>query len=365
MTGSLQPDRHHRQTLLPQIGAAGQAALRQGHALIVGCGALGCVAAELLCRAGVGAITVIDRDVVEWTNLQRQVLFSERDAREQSPKAVAAAARLFEIDPGGHVRPIIADVTRRNVLDLVRGGGSQMLRRAGVIVDGTDNFETRYLLNDAAVSTGVPLVYAGVVGTQGLTMTIVPGASACLRCVFDTPPAVGSAQRSATCDTVGVLGPAVGAIASIQAAEAIKILAGRTVEARRTVLSVDAWTGACQDIDVSGARRDDCACCGLRRFEFLDASGDEPAKLCGRDAVQVAAPSGGSGRVDLGGLAERLARHGMFTASRFLVRGVLADERGDEGGAVGLTVFADGRAIVTGTSRPERARSIYARYLGG
>ncbi len=356
--------------LLPQIGAAGQERLRGGHALLVGCGALGCVVAEMLCRAGVGAITLVDRDIVEWTNLQRQVLFDERDAAEGHPKAVAAAARLFAIDPGVHVRPLVADVTRRNVIELVQGGGSQLLRRATVIIDGTDNFETRYLLNDAAVKCGVPLVYAGVVGTAGVTMTVVPGESACLRCVFDDPPAVGSAQRGATCDTVGVLGPAVGAIASVQAAEAIKVLAGRTGEVRRTLLSIDVWSGAVRDVDLARARREDCACCGVGRFEFLDgAGGDEPARLCGRHAVQVSPV--GAGRMDLAGLAARLKDHGEFTVSRFLVRGVLRGERGEAedgsggGGEIGLTVFADGRAIVTGTSRVERARGIYARYVGG
>lgn len=353
---------------MPQIGAEGQARLRGGHALVVGCGALGCMAAEMLCRAGVGTITLVDRDVVEWTNLQRQVLFDERDAAEGNPKSVAAAARLFAIDPGVHVRALVADVVRRNVVELVAGGGSQLLRRADVVVDGTDNFEARYLLNDAAVKCGVPLVYAGVVGMAGVTMTVVPRETACLRCVFDEPPSVGSAQRGATCDTVGVLGPAVGAIASVQAAEAIKILAGRVDAVRRTVLSIDVWSGEARSVDVSAARREGCVCCGLGRYEFLDGvEGDEPARLCGRDAVQVS-PTG-PGRMDLGGLAARLRAHGEFAASRFLVRGVLSGERADSegegGGRIGLTVFADGRAIVTGTSRVERARGIYARYVGG
>jgi molybdopterin-synthase adenylyltransferase len=366
------PSPPHRQSLLPQIGPAGQAAISHGHALIVGLGGLGSVAAEMLARAGVGTLTLVDRDVVDHSNLGRQVLYARADADEALPKPVAAARRIAQIDPHVRVRAHSSDVTRRNVLDLLAGGLAPDFDASdtgvpaappAVVLDCTDNFDARYLLNDAAVRLGLPLVYAGAVGTSGLAMTVAPGATACLRCVFETPPDLASPQRSATCDTVGVLGPAVAIMGNLQAAEAIKILAGRAAEVRRGIISIDAWTGAVRTIDATAARRPDCPCCGERRFEFLEGSNlPDSAALCGRDSVQVH-PSA-QGRVDLASLATRLASHGEFALTRFLLRGVLTPERGDEGAPVRLAVFPDGRAIISGVTRPERARAIYARYIG-
>ncbi len=353
-----EPGRHHRQALLREVGAEGQGRLALGHALIVGCGALGTVSAEWLCRAGVGRLTLVDRDIVEGTNLQRQVLFSQRDAREGVPKAEGARRRLAEIDPAVRVEALMTDLTPANA--------QRTAPDAGVILDCTDNFETRYLLNDLAVQRGVALVYAGVVAMRGMQLTVLPsGATPCLRCLFPDPPAPGSAAAGATCDTVGVLGPAVGAIASVQAGEAIKVLLGATASVARGVLEVELWSGVFRRLD-AGPPDPRCPCCAERRFEFLAGErAPAPGVLCGRGAVQVGGLGADAQPIDLPALARRLAPHGEFAASRFLVRGALAHEPGDAGSPVTLTVFADGRAIVGGTERPERARAIYARYVGG
>jgi adenylyltransferase/sulfurtransferase len=359
--------------LLSEVGEAGQARLRAGRVAIVGCGALGCTIADLLARAGIGTITLIDRDVVEVTNLQRQTLYAERDAREGVPKAEAARARLCEINSGVGVRAIVADVTSENAEALLglaplphaRGSSSP----AGVILDGTDNFETRYLLNDVAVKHAVPLVYGGVIGTRGMLMNI--GADAprggatracdgpCLRCVFEQPPAPGSTP---TCDTAGVLAPVAAIVASMQAIEAMKLLLGRADAIERGLIEIDPWRGSTRRLDLS--RRADCPCCAERRFEFLSRGSEGSASLCGQDAIQIT-PAPGA-RIDLGALASRLGAHGPFSSvGAMLVRGSLSREARDGNrGAIGLTVFADGRAIVNGTTRAERARAIYARYVG-
>lgn len=371
--------RYDRQVLLPGFGAGGQARLGSSHALIVGCGALGTVVAESLCRAGVGRLTVVDRDVVEVTNLQRQTLFTEADAHEGLPKAVAARARLGAVNAQVRVRSVVADFTAGNaeVLGGFGSGDGESFGRADVILDGTDNVETRLLLNDLAVKHAAAFIYAGAVGTEAMSMSVLPrggawgegGSTPCLRCVFPEPPAPGSMP---TCDTAGVLGPVVGMIANLQAVEALKVLLGRYDLVSRSLLRFDPWNLSRQRIEVGPLGGDgSCVCCGARRFEWLDgARGGGPVALCGRDAVQVTGPGGG--RVDLGALAERLAAHGEFSATPFLTRGQLRDEARDAGRGEGLgevspitlTVFADGRAIVEGTARPERARAIYARYVG-
>lgn len=358
MTSLPDLSRYHRQSLLEEIGEAGQRRLASSHAIVVGCGALGTVSAEILVRAGVGSVTVVDRDVVELTNLQRQMLFSEADAREGLPKAEAGRRRLSAINSSVRVNAIIADVTASTAEEILGRGGAP-----GVIVDGTDNFETRYLLNDLAVARGLPWIYGAAVGMNGMTMTVVPGITACLRCVFEEPPVAGSAAASATCDTVGVFAPVTALIGSVQAGEAIKLLSGRGDGLARGLLTVDGWSGAVRRLDVSGERRAECPCCGLRRFEFLTGErGSSTVKLCGRASVQVT--PGTSGRIDLPALAERLRVHGEFEATPFLLRGTLALERGDSGGAVTLMVFADGRAIIGGVSGVELARAFYARYIG-
>jgi molybdopterin/thiamine biosynthesis adenylyltransferase len=350
-------DRYHRQTLLPGFGEEGQRRLASSSILLVGCGALGCAIADLLARAGVGHLTIVDRDTVELTNLQRQCLFDERDAAEAIPKAEAARRRLALINSGIDVRPLVADFNAANAKKILEAAAPALL------LDGTDNFETRYLLNDLAVSTGLPYCYGGVVGMSGLQMTIRPGETPCLRCLFEQPPAPGSTP---TCDTAGVFGPLVQMVASLQASDAIKLLLGRADAVAPVLIQIDPWTSTHRALDIAESRRPDCPCCAERRFEFLDSPSAASTALCGQNAIQVC-PAGADGRqrLDLQALAHRLRPHGDFEAGRFFLRGELSRERSETGAPFGLTVFPDGRAIVRGTTRPELARSIYARFIGG
>lgn len=377
-TGIHDEARYHRQALLPGIGRDGQARLVRSHALIVGCGALGTVAAESLCRAGVGTITVIDRDVVEPSNLQRQTLFDERDARDAAPKAVAAAARLRAINSGVRVVPMVRDFTHRTAPRILDGADPP----AGVVLDCTDNFQTRYLVNDLCVSRGNAYVYAGAVGTVGMCRAVLPRVSApgclwpgelatpCLRCLFEHPPAPGA---SPTCDTAGVLSPAPGIAALLQTAEAIKMLLGRFDLVRRTLVVCDVWDGPVRELGAGGAFDPRCPCCVGRDFPWLDGRMDSGVTtLCGRNAVQVTAaldesPGSLDHSPDLRGIGDRLRAHGEVLASASLVRCRLWGERPDAGMGgepVEITVFADGRAVVRGTRDPSRARSIYARFVG-
>lgn len=343
--------------LLPGIGEEGQRRLLSSSALVVGCGALGCVLADALARAGVGRLVLIDRDIVEITNLQRQILYDEADARDGVPKAAAAARRLKAVNSAIAIEPVVADLNARNVERLVRSIGP-----SGVVMDGTDNFQTRYLLNDACVKAAVPLVYGGVVGTAGMNMTILPGRTPCLRCVFPDPPAPGSTP---TCDTAGVLGPMVSAVAAAQAAEAIKVLLGRDDLIRPTLVQFDLWNNQRHAIDLSALDRSTCPCCALRRFDFLEGehSDSGTTSLCGSNAMQVLPATSGAA-VDLAALAGRLAAHGAFERTEHLLRGVLAVESARSGRSVELMVFRDGRALVKGTADAAVARSIYARYVG-
>jgi adenylyltransferase/sulfurtransferase len=339
-------DRYHRQVLLPQIGPARQEQLDRARALLIGCGALGTVVAEQLARAGVGRLRIADRDVVEVSNLQRQVLFDEADARDCLPKAVAAARRLSRINSMIEIDSLVVDVDSENLPELAK--------TADVIVDGTDNIETRYLINDVSVRDSIPWIYGGCVGTEGRVMTVIPGETPCLRCVFPEPPSPGELP---TCDTAGVLGPAAGIVGSIQAVEALKLLSRNFTAVARSMTVVDVWTNRFREIDLTDARRLDCPTCGRREFTFLDRpSGQFTARLCGRGAVQVRPPPGAR-PTNLDEVATRLRVAGAVTQSPFLVRCALPD-------SLQLTVFADGRIIVHGTNDPGRARSIYARYLG-
>lgn len=342
--------------LLPGIGVAGQQRLAAGHAMIVGCGALGCASAELLARAGVGTLTIIDRDVVEPTNLQRQILFDEADAAEGFPKAEAARRRLAKINSTVRVHAVVADFTHRGaervLLDASRG-------RPDILIDGTDNLETRYLLNDLSVKHALPYLYAGAVGAGGMSATFVPPKSPCLRCVFDQLPAPGSIE---TCDTVGVLGPVVTIVASCQAADAIKIMSGLTDKLSPTLLDFDLWTNSRRRIDLAAAKRSDCICCGERRFEFLEGlHASRAVKLCGQNAVQIAPALREGQSMDLAALQLKLRplAEGPVVNNGFLVRATLGTSPAYE-----LTVFEDGRTVVKGTESPETARSLYARYVG-
>lgn len=368
--------RYHRQMLLPDFGVAGQRKLGARAALILGCGALGCLAAELLARAGVGHLIIVDRDLVELTNLQRQTLFDEHDAAEGTPKAIAAAQRLGRINSAVRITPIVADLTPGNVESLMRVHGSdsgviepgarESARFVEVVVDCTDNFQTRYLINDACVKHHVPLVYAGVVGISGMLMTIRPGVGPCLRCVFPEAPAPGTTP---TCDTAGVLGPLVGMASSMQAVEAMKVLLGREDLCSTTLTEIGPWHNRFREIALDNARRvgddDPCPCCVRRRFEHLDAVNPESATLCGTRSVQITPGHSPAHRLDLSEIARRLAPHGSFIATPHLVRGAFFREREtDSDKAITLTIFPDARAIVGGTTDAAMARSILARYLG-
>lgn len=351
------PSRYHRQMILPGIGPEGQARIRAGRVAVVGCGALGSVAVDLLARAGVGELILIDRDLVEATNLQRQVLYTEQDVRACRPKAVAAAEAVARINHEVAVRVHVADLRAANALDL--------LADADVIVDGLDSFETRYLLNDVAVVTGRPYVYGGAVGTGGLSVAILPAgsprwpedqATACLRCLFEEPPPPGTGP---TCDSAGILAPVSVTVAARQVAETLKLLAGRLDALDRRMLSVDLWHGTHRGIALDEARRPDCPCCGRREFHWLAGRGEtESAVLCGREAVQVR--PAGDAAVDLARIAAGLETHGPVIRTTWLVRGAL----GPEHPGVDLTLFADGRALLHGISDPELGRRLYARVVG-
>lgn len=355
-------DRYQRQALLAPIGEAGQQRLAGSAALIVGCGALGSVAAELLARAGVGRLVIVDRDVVELTNLQRQVLFDEADAAEATPKAEAARRKLIAINRDIDIQARVADFTPAVAEELADG--------CDVIVDGTDNFETRYLLNDLAVKRTLPYVYGGAVGTSGTLMTVLPRSlhgqtpweraellSPCLRCVCGEGALPGG---GASCDTVGVLGAMTAMIASMQAAEAIKLLIGDYQAVCPTLRAIDLWANTFREIDAAAMRDDQCPCCGGRRFDYLEGrSGSSTTALCGRDAVQVS-PERSAERIDFDPIAERLAAVGSVQRNRFTLKATIdAAGRSHE-----LTLFPDGRAIIANTDDPAVARSLYSRYVG-
>jgi adenylyltransferase/sulfurtransferase len=339
-----QHERYSRQILFAGIGEAGQEKLLAGSAAIVGCGALGTVAASLLVRAGVGRLRIIDRDFVEASNLQRQTLFEEADARDALPKAVAAERRLRTINSEAQVEGIVADVTPENVRDLVSG--------FPLVLDGTDNFETRLLLNDAAISLGVPWIYAAAVASYGVTMTILPGETACLACLLEGEHKPAAMGAEATCDTAGVLNAAVGVIASMQAAEAIKILAGKPEALHGRLISCDVWSGRFQSIRV--ARNAECRACAKREFTYLEGEAQPHITMCGRDSVQIHERSR---QLNLGDLSRRLAGASAAEVrnNEFLLRFRVPPYE--------VTVFTDGRAIVKGTKDPAVARSLYARYI--
>ena len=274
---SEQREKYSRQILFAGIGDDGQQQLLGSSAVLAGCGALGTVVANLLVRAGVGRLRIIDRDFVEPSNLQRQTLFEEADAREALPKAVAAERRLRAINSDARVEGIVADLTPENAAELL--GGFQL------ILDGTDNFETRLLLNDAAISLNVPWIYAAAVGSYGVTMTIRPGETACLACLLEGDEKAAAIGAEATCDTAGVLNAAVGVIAAIEAAEAMKILAGKPEALHGRLVSTDVWSGRFQSIRV--ARHPDCRACVRREFSYLEGEAQPHITMCGRDSVQI------------------------------------------------------------------------------
>ncbi|MGA8144707.1 MAG: ThiF family adenylyltransferase [Candidatus Acidiferrales bacterium] len=340
-----QLEKYSRQILFSGIGEAGQEKLLAASAVLVGCGALGTATANLMVRAGLGRLAIIDRDFVEASNLQRQTLFEEADAREAIPKAIAAQRRLRAINSGVRVEGIVADLAADNALDLLAG--------FPLIIDGTDNFETRMLLNDAAISFGIPWIYAAAVGSYGVTMTIRPGETACLACLIEGAGKNAALGAEDTCDTAGILNAAAAMIASIEAAEATKLLAGRPEALNGKLISCDVWTGKFQAIRV--ARNPDCRACARREFAYLDGTAQPHVSLCGRDSVQIHERRR---ELDLAEIGRRVvgASASDVRNNEFLLRFRVAPYE--------MTVFPDGRAIVKGTQDPAVARSLYARYIG-
>jgi molybdopterin/thiamine biosynthesis adenylyltransferase len=333
-------DRYSRQTLFKEIGPERQKRLSQARTVIVGCGATGTAVASLLARSGVGTLRIVDRDYVENSNLQRQSLFDENDARESVPKAVAAARQIARFNSQIIVESHVADLTPANANILL--GGSD------VILDGTDNFETRYLINDYAVQNSVAWIYAAAVGSLGVTMNILPGETACLACVFPDAPR-GTVE---TCETAGILNSAVNLVASIAATEAVKFLVGARPQMRRSLLSWDVWRN--ERAEVSAARpRPGCRTCGERNFIHLAGEGRPHITLCGRNSVQIHERQR---PVDFAEMSERLKPLGMVRHNEFVLKFWREPYE--------ITLFPDGRAIIKGTTDTMIARSLYARYVG-
>lgn len=327
------------------LGEEGQKRVCASRVTICGCGALGTVLANHLARAGVGFIRIVDRDFIEIHNLQRQILFDEADVASNLPKAEAAARKMRAINSSITVEAVVTDIDHTNILDLVSD--------ADLILDGTDNFETRYLINDAAVKLGKPWIFGGVIGSEGQTMTILPGKTPCLRCVVEDSPPPG---MTPTCETAGVLGPAVSTIASFEAIEAIKILSGDFESLNRDLIMIDLWNWSFRQLKVAGLLgKVDCPTCRRREFDWLEGRmGSHTTTLCGRNAVQIATRR--TDRLDFGQLAAKLVGIGEVRHNDFMLR---FETDGHE-----FTVFPDGRAIIKGTNDIARAKTLYAQYLG-
>ncbi len=333
-------DRYSRQILLKEIGAEGQQKLARARLVVVGCGATGSVAASLLARAGVGTLRILDRDYVEPSNLQRQSLFDENDAHESVPKAIAAAGQIARFNSHITIEPHVADLTPQNV--------DALLSAADLILDGTDNFETRYLINDYAVKNSVPWIYAAAVGSYAVTMNILPGETACLACIFPDSPR-GTVE---TCETAGILNSAVSLVASVAATEALKFLAGARSRMRRTLLSWDVWTNEQAEVQANSPRAE-CHVCGRREFVHLAGEGRPHITLCGRNSVQIHERQR---PVDFIEISTRLEPLGNVRHNDFVLKFFREPYE--------ITLFPDGRAIIKGTTDTAIARSLYARYIG-
>ncbi len=332
-------DRYSRQILFAPIGQAGQKRIRKAAVCIVGCGALGSFQAEALARAGIGRLRLIDRDYVDYTNLQRQWLYSETDAQKESPKAIAAAHRLHELNRHVEVEPLVTDLTPSNAEELIA--------ECDLILDGTDNFETRYLLNDLSVKRNLPWIYGAAIGSYGIAMPVVPDSGPCFACVYPESPQ----GLQPTCDVDGVLASATAAVAAVQVGMALRLMVGWP-EFECRIHTLDIWTGAAKQVG-AGKRDPDCRVCAAREFRYLDGKRRAPVSLCGRNAVQLhesARP------LDLGQLADRLRAFGEVRVNEFALR--IAIPKYD------LTFFPDGRAIVKGTTDIGIARGVYAKLIG-
>jgi molybdopterin/thiamine biosynthesis adenylyltransferase len=335
-------ERYSRQTLFAPIGKKGQERLLQASVAIIGCGALGSTLANNLCRAGVGRLVIADRDYIELNNLQRQILFDEEDFARKLPKAVAAAEKLRRINSDVTVEALVEDINADGIEALVQG--------VELVLDATDNFETRYLLNDACIKYNRPWIYSGVIASYGVTMNILPGETPCLRCVYPEMPLPGT---TATCDTAGILNGIVGAITGVVSTEALKILL-HSDRISREMFWMDVWENTSERIELP--RQPDCPACGQHTYEFLEnLSGSHTTSLCGRDAVQVRSGRRGD-HVDFPALAERLQAIGQVSYNAYLLRFTVDSYE--------FTVFPDARAIIKGTDDEMMARSLYSRYIG-
>jgi adenylyltransferase/sulfurtransferase len=335
-----QNSRYSRQELFSGIGKEGQKLLRSASVAIVGCGALGSLQAEALTRAGIGSLQIIDRDFVEPSNLQRQSLFTEQDAEQCLPKAVAAAAHLRDLNQGVEVQAIVGDLSPDR---------ESLLSNVDLILDGTDNFQTRYLLNDISWKNSIPWIYGACVASSGLACAFVPDSFPCLRCLFETEPTPGSGE---TCDTAGIVWPAVGSIVSFQIACALKLLTEKTL--RPEFLQVDVWENRYRVVSIEAAKRPDCATCGTKVYPSLLKSQELQTSLCGRDAVQIKPHR--IADVDLDSIHHRWQKIGSTTRNPFLVKLILKENE--------LVLFPDGRALIKGTSDFVRARDLYSKYVG-
>jgi adenylyltransferase/sulfurtransferase len=332
-------DRYSRQVLFTPIGTQGQERLRAAKVAVVGCGAIGAASCALLARAGIGSLRIIDRDYVEPSNLQRQLLFDEEDARQSLPKAEAAARKIASINSEVRVEPNVKDLTPQTV---------SLLDSSDIVLDCSDNFETRYLINDACIKAGMPWIYAAAVASYAVTMNILPQETACLSCLFPESPH----GTFATCETAGILNSAASVVASVQVTEALKLLVGAREQVRRTLISIDLWTN--QRCEVSASTpREDCRACVLHQYDHLSGKTRVQVTLCGRNSVQIHERERS---VDFPEMSMRLAPHGMVRYNEMVLKFWRE--------AYEMTLFPDGRAIIKGTSDPAVARSLYAKFVG-
>lgn len=335
--------RYERQWIIKEIGREGQARLERSRVAVIGLGALGSVSSNLLARAGVGNLVLIDRDFVEMQNLQRQ-LYDEREARENLPKAVAAQEKLKQINSEIKIEAEVADMNPETIEGLLKG--------VHLIIDGTDNFETRFLINDFSLKSRIPWIYGGAVRTEGMSYFVFPHGGPCLRCLFGEPPSAGSEQ---TCDQVGILAPVAHLIASFQATEAIKYLAGRIQDVEKRLWKVDLWSRRFHSVSTEHLRKTPCSGCRKKEYPYLEKkSSTQTVRLCGRNAVQIYRKN--SDTLDLGMLASRLSGKGEVIFNQYLLRYSTKPYE--------ITVFSNGRVIIKGTEDENKAKSLYAQYIG-
>jgi len=337
-------DRYSRQILFSPIGESGQKQLAESKVTLIGCGALGAYLAEIIVRAGIGHVTIVDRDFIELNNLQRQTLFDEEDIAQNLPKAEAAARKLRRINSQVEITPLVADANHESI--------EHFINEADLILDGTDNLQTRFLINDIAIREGIPWIYGACLAASGMVLVILPEGRPCLRCLFEGPPAPGEME---TCETAGILAPTVARVAAFQTAEALKILTGNLDDLNRKFYTFDLWQNRTHEMEVD-TLRDGCLCCRDRQFDFLTGQGSlSTISLCGRETIQIRPRQAGV-KLDLTEMADRLRDAGAVTHNPFMLRLQIPHRE--------ITIFPDARALVKGTSNIDEARSLYAKYVG-